>query len=348
MTLTEVSFYSRKFAPFVLLFLLILLILYYLIKVLLLTLIPPKQTSIYYNPIFGKIKKPVIKDFTPSSNLNFSIDTIEGRPVTATESAKVYFLPSATARFGYREKIYLIAKTLGFDTEAVKHKLEGKEAIFKDEKQSLQIDITNFNFTYEYSFENDPQIFQNTIIPQKKESQDKAVDFLRKIGRYPEELAQGKTNTIFISYNPDAKQMRLLETNMGANMVEVDFYRPDQEQYPIISPKYFNSQNYVMMAFYPSDFKIIKAQIKYYEKSEAQVGFYPIKTGDAAWEALKTGKGLVIQNESESKDIVIKKMFLGYFDPDIYQEYLQPLYVFLGENNFVGYVPAIRDDYFTE
>ena len=348
MTLTEVSYYSRKFAPFVLLLLLILLILYYLIKVLLLTIAPPKEPSIYYNPIFGKIKKPVIKDFTPSTNINFKIDTIEGRPVTATESAKVYFLPSATARFGYREKIYLIAKTLGFDTEAVKHKLEGKEAVFKDEKQSLQIDITSFNFTYEYSFENDPQIFQNTIIPQKKESQDKAVDFLTKIGRYPEELAQGRTNTIFISYDPEARQMRLLETNIGANMVEIDFYRPDQEQYPIISPKYFNSQNYVMMAFYPSGFKIIKAQIKYYEKSGTQVGFYPIKTGDAAWEALNAGKGMIIQNESSSKEILIKKMFLGYFDPDIYQEYLQPIYVFLGDNNFVGYVPAIRDDYFTE
>ena len=348
MTLTEVSFYSRKFAPFALLFLLILLILYYLIKVLLLTLIPPKQTAIYYNPIFGKIKKTVVKDVNPSSNLNFTIDTIEGKPVTASESAKVFFLPSATGRFGYREKIYLAAKTLGFDTEVVKHTLEGKEAVFKDDKQSLTIDITNFNFTYEYSFDKDAQIFQNTVWPQKKESEDKAINFLRSIGRYPQELTKGKTNAIFISYDPGAKQMRLLETSEGANMVEVDFYRADQDQYPIVSPKYFNSQNYVMMVFYESDFKIIKAQVKFYEKSTTQIGIYPIKTGDAAWQALSSGKGTVIQNQEGNQDIVIKKMFLGYLDPDIYQEYLQPVYVFLAENNFVGYVPAITDDYFSE
>ncbi|OGK25886.1 hypothetical protein A3A46_02530 [Candidatus Roizmanbacteria bacterium RIFCSPLOWO2_01_FULL_37_13] len=348
MTLTELSYYSRKFAPFGLLFFLVLLILYYLIRVLLLTLVPVKPTILYINPVFGNIKKPLIKDVGPSSNLSFSIDTIEGKPVTASESAKVFFLPSANARFGYREKIYLIAKTLGFDTESVKHRLEGEEAIFKDARQTLQIDITNFNFTYEYNFENEPQIFKDAVEPLKKEAEDKTRDFLRDVGRYPEELAQGKTNTIFISYNPEAKQMKLLDTNKDANLAEVDLYRPDQEQYPVVSPKYFNSQNYVMLVFYKEGFKIIKAQIKFYEKSNAQIGVYPIKTGDLAWEALKTGNGVIIQNEANSQKIVIKKMFLGYLDPDVYQEYLQPVYVFLGENNFVSYVPAITDNYFTE
>ena len=348
MTLTEVSYYSRKAAPFVLLSFLILLILYYFIRVLLLTIAPESPRSIYLNPIFGKIKKPIIKEVTSSSDLTFKIDTIEGKPVTATDSAQVYFLPSAAARFGYREKIYLIAKSLGFNTEFVKHVLEGKEAIFNDERQSLTVDISNFNFTYEYNFEEYPEVFANTVMPQKKESQDKAIDFLTSVGRYPEELAKGKTNTIFIFYNPEAKQMKLLNSNAEANMVEIDFYRPDQEQYPVVSPKYFNSQNYVMMVFYQTDFKIIKAQIKYFEKSDTQIGVYPIKTGDAAWEALTAGKGLIIQNEADSQNIVIKKMFLGYLDPDIYQEYLQPVYVFLGENNFVSYIPAIPDSYFTE
>lgn len=348
MTLTEVSFYGRKFAPFALLIFLLLLIFYYLIRVLLLTITPTQQITVYTDPVFGKLKKPLIENAKTSSNLNFSLDTIEGSPITSTDSAKVYFIPSATTRFGYRERIYLMAKTLGFDTEVVKHKLEGKEASFQDDRQSLKVDITNLNFTYEYKFENDPQIFQNTILPQKKESEDKAVEFLKTVDRYPVELAQGKTNTVFIQYLPEAKQMKVLQSNAGANLVEVDFYRPDQELFPIVSPTYFNSQNYVMLVAYESGYKIIKAQIKFYEKSDTQIGIYPVKTGDAAWELLKSGKGFVIQNENESNKIVIKKMFIGYFDPDVYQEYLQPMYVFLGNNNFVAYVPAITDEYFPE
>lgn len=348
MTLTELSYYSRKSAPFALLFFLILLILYYLIRVLLITISPPSKPSIHINPIFDKIKKPQIANTMEGSGLKFTIDTIEGKPITATESANVYFLPSATTRFGYREKIYLIAKTLGFNTEAVKHKLEGKEATFADDKRKLQIDITNFNFTYEYSFDSEPEIFQNTTIPTKKEIEDKATNFLKSLGRYPEELAQGKTNIIFVNYEPEEKMMKLVEAGMEANMVEVDFYRPDQEQYPVVSPSYFNSQNYVMMVFYPNEFKIIKAQIRFFEKSESQIGIYPIKSGDAAWGELVAGKGMIVQNPQDEKDIIINKMFLAYLDPEVYQEYLQPVYVFLGENNFVAYVPAVVEEYFTQ
>ena len=165
MTLTEVSYYSRRFAPFALLFFLLFLIFYYLIKIVFITLSPSKQQSIYLDPIFNKINRPIINDVSDSSNLNFTIDTIEGKPITATQSAKVYFLPAAATRFGYREKIYLIANSLGFDTEVVSHTLEGKQAEFRDAKQSLQVDITNFNFTYEYNFEEDPAIFQDTIWP---------------------------------------------------------------------------------------------------------------------------------------------------------------------------------------
>ncbi|OGK16931.1 hypothetical protein A2774_00340 [Candidatus Roizmanbacteria bacterium RIFCSPHIGHO2_01_FULL_39_12c] len=348
MTLTEVSYYSRRFAPFALLFFLLFLIFYYLIKIVFITLSPSKQQSIYLDPIFNKINRPIINDVSDSSNLNFTIDTIEGKPITATQSAKVYFLPAAATRFGYREKIYLIANSLGFDTEVVSHTLEGKQAEFRDAKQSLQVDITNFNFTYEYNFEEDPAIFQDTIWPQTKESAEAATDFLKEIDQYPEELAQGRTNSIFIQYRPEEKQMKILESNQDANLVEVDYYRPDLEQYPIVSTTYFNSQNYVMLVFYNNDYKVVKAQVKYYEKSDSQLGIYPVKTGDAAWESLTAGSGLVIRNEGEGQDVVIKKIFMGYLDPDIYQEYLQPVYVFLGDNNFVAYVPAVTEEYFSE
>lgn len=41
-------------------------------------------------------------------------------------------------------------------------------------------------------------------------------------------------------------------------------------------------------------------------------------------------------------------MFLGYFDPDVYQEYLQPVYVFIGDDDFVSYVPAVSGEYLVE
>ncbi len=142
--------------------------------------------------------------------------------------------------------------------------------------------------------------------------------------------------------------MRILKNNFEANLVEVDFYRPDIDEYPIVSPKYFNSQNYVLLVFYEEGFKILAAQVRFFEKSEEQVGIYPLITGREAYEKLKTGRAYIVTFPKDTKDIIIKKMFLGYLDPDVYQTYLQPVYIFLGDDNFVSYVAAIRDDYLIE
>jgi len=350
MSLTDISYYIRKFLPFVILFCLVFLILTYAIKLTFIYLQMKNPQSVYTNPVFGKIKKPVTKDALYDANLNFIIDTIEGRPITATETAKVFYIPPPTTRFGYREKIYLVAKTFGFDTEIVKHQMTGKEAIFADDKQKLAVDITNFNFTYEYDFKNDVSLFEKTLPPGKKESETKAIDFLKSVGRYPEELAKGKTNIIYLFFNQTTQTMTVLDktANISANIVEVDFYRPDVDDYPIISPSYFNSQHYVLMVFNENGFKILRAQVKFFDKSDEQVGVYPVKTGEMAFTSLKSGKALIITKPTDQKDIVIKKMFLGYLDSDIYEDYFQPIYVFLGQGNFVAYVPAVIDDYLVE
>lgn len=348
MTLTELSYYSRRYAPFAIIFLLIIFILFYLFKLLFIYFNLNKQKRIYTNPIFGKIKRFEIKEPISAGNINYTFDTVEGEPISASETAKVYFIPEANTRFGYREKIYLIAKNLGFDTVNLKYKLVGKETAFSDNKQQLTVDITNFNFSYQYQFDGKEEFFSNIIVPVRQEIENKAIDFLKGLGRYPTELTQGKTNIIYLMFDQQTKSLSIVENANQANMVEVDFYRPDIDIFPIVTPTYFNSQNFLVMIFSGEESKILKAQIKFFEKSTEQVGVYPVKTGQMAWEDLKKGKGTVISFAQGKNNVVVKRMFLGYFDPDIYQEYLQPMYVFLGDNNFVSYVPAVTSEYLIE
>ena len=63
-----------------------------------------KTVTIYTNEIFGKVSLPEIPGSSSSAGLKFTLDTIEGQPVTATDTAKVYFLPPYNPRFGYSEK----------------------------------------------------------------------------------------------------------------------------------------------------------------------------------------------------------------------------------------------------
>jgi hypothetical protein len=347
MTLTELSYYSRRSLPFVIIFLLILFILFYLFKLFFLYLNLNKPKTILTNTIFGKIARPSVQKVI-SGKFSYTLDTVEGEPVSASETAKVYLIPQTNTRFSYKEKIYLMAKNFSFDTTTVKHKLVEKEASFTDDKQQLTIDVTNYNFSYQYKLSTNESFLVNTVVPDRTEIENKAIDFLKGIGRYPSELSKGKTNLIYLSYNPQTNALSVVDQSSFANMIEVDFYRPDIDIFPIVSPSYFNSQNYLVMVFQENSFKVVKAQVKFFEKSDEEVGVYPVKTGTVAWEELKNGQGIIVSAPTDKTSIKIKKMFFGYFDPDIFQDYLQPVYVFLGENNFVGYVPAVITDYLTD
>lgn len=350
MTLTDVSYYVRRYYPFAILIVIVLLILYYSVRLTILYVESRRVIPEFTNTVFGKIKKPYLLEASPSSGLQFKLDTIEGVPTTATSTAKVFFLPPPQVRFGYKEKVFLIAKTLGFNTEATNsYRLVNNQAIFNEPKQKLLVDIRNFNFSYRYFFETDRELINQALTPENQESQSKAVDFLQSIDAYPQEFTQGETNVIFFRYNPNNKTMAQLKDNIKSNLVEVDFYRPKIEGVPIVSPKFFNSQHYVLMMFTKDGrARMLRSEVRFLEKSDAQVGVYPLKTGEEAYAELTSGKGMVVSNPQDRKNIVLRKMFVGYLDPDTYQDYLEPVYVFLGDDNFVAYVSAVSNEFLVE
>lgn len=355
MTLTELSYYSRRMLPFGILFVLLILILFYSFRILLFLNGPSKSEQKVITKLFPgeKIQAPVITDASPAAGIAFSLDTIEGRPTTATLSAEIFVLEPVTTKFGFREKILLMAQTFGIDTDATKYKINDKDATFQDESHELSIDISTFNFYYQYDMQKDPELFVNTTIPSDEEIIRSAADFLKRADKYPSDFAQSKPSIIYYTYDPVTTELKISDVpDSTTNMIEVDFFRPDIEAIPTnlstVTSKFPNSQNYVAMVFKDQDVKVLKAQVKYFETSKEQVGIYPLKTGDEAWEQLQSGKASVVNGAPNVKDVTIKKMFLAYYDPQVYQPYLQPVYVFIGSDNFVGYVPAVMDELLTK
>lgn len=352
MSLTEISYYIRKYSPFVVLGL-ILIVVFYLFMVALfnyLASLSPQKMQL--DPIFGKINKTItqVKIDYPDQ-LNLTLDTIEGTPVTASQTARVYYLPPKIPQFGYREKIILSAKEVGFNTEIVKFTMQDNVASFSDAKQNLNIDVDNYNFNYKYNFENDSSIFKDSKIAQRNIVENRvkvdAVTFIGKIKKFPEELSQGKERIIYLNYDEYKNEFDVVKRKEDANAIEVDFYRADIDGTGTIPPKYFNSQNYVVLTYSKNETpKVIKAEFRYFEKETTKIGVYPLKTGQQAWDDLKNKNGTIISlGTNTGNNIAIKSMKLFYFDPDIYQSYLQPVYVFVGENGFVAYVEAVSESY---
>lgn len=307
---------------------------------------PQQPQTSQINACFGKLPKlEFLNKIDYPSEANFTIDNIEGKPTTASESAQIYYLKNNLTRFGYISKITQMAKVVGFDPELTSYNLEGNIAYFEDQTGKFEVDIADFNFKYEYNWKNEPDLINTSNVSDENTILENAKQFLRVMGTYPEELAQGRTNIIYLRFDPLNQEFEVVEDPDQANAAEVDFFRPDLDQFPAVSPNYYNSQNYVTLIFQQGRSKVIRAQISFWEKVESESCYYPIKTGEEAWNDLQQKRGAIVSAGSGTTDIVIKKMFLGYYDPGQYQEYLQPVYVFLGDEGFVGYVPAVREGY---
>lgn len=346
MSLTDVSYYARKFTPFAIFTFVVILIVFYSFKLLFLLFSLNRTDKIAYRTIFKQIKPLIVKkEATTSAGFTFTLDTIAGQPITATEAAQVLFFPPAKFQFDYLPKVYLMAKTFGFNTEMVKHKLINNEAVFQDDKQLLAIDINTYNFRYDYDFRKDGRLVDGATMPESESSKNIAINFLRSVDRYPKELALGDITPIYMYYDKIASVAGVVVNPQDSNMIEIDFYRQKVDQFLPMSPTYFNSQNYVMLMPSGNGAKIVSAQVRFFETSATQIGIYPLISGNKAYERLLAGKDILISPGTGGKNISIKTMSLGYFDPDIYQDYFQPIYVFTGDNDFVSYVPAVSEDW---
>jgi len=76
MTLTEVSYFSRKFAPFIILIFVVFLIMFYSVKFFFLYSELNKSKIVELNPIFKELKPLEISEATNSAGHTYVFDTI--------------------------------------------------------------------------------------------------------------------------------------------------------------------------------------------------------------------------------------------------------------------------------
>jgi len=343
MSLTKLKEFIQKYGPYAVLGIIIFFILFYSIKIGIAIYKGNKGEEVITNTVFGVINNPEIKNTTTSAGLKFKLDTIEGRPVTATRSANVYFLTPPTTKFGYRDKISNIAAELGFNN-IDSYSLNANKAEFNEAGRSLSVDITNFDFDFKYDYKNDESLFTRSIIPTTQEAVQKAEDVLKSLRRFSVEFDTSLTKTNYFFFNSDKKIIVPVARNIDANIAEVNFFRGQVDGIPTVLRRFPDSNNYITLVASERDYIPIEAHIHFFERSQSQTGMYPVISGEQAFQALESGKGIVlVDTDKNNKNKIIKKMYVGYYEPDVYFEYLQPVYVFEGEG-FVSIVWAISSE----
>jgi len=81
----------------------------------------------------------------------------------------------------------------------------------------------------------------------------------------------------------------------------------------------------------------------YFPVEKEIFGTYPLKPVTQAWNELQQGQGYIANlGQNEDGQVTVRKVYLGYYDADTPQHYLQPIYVFEGDKSFFAYVPAVE------
>jgi hypothetical protein len=86
--------------------------------------------------------------------------------------------------------------------------------------------------------------------------------------------------------------------------------------------------------------RVVAIENKYQPVDYSQVETYPLRSVQSAWKLLQSGEGYVA-TKGKSDQATIRNVELGYYEAFEEQPYYQPIYVFTGDEGFLGYVPAL-------
>lgn len=344
-SLTQTAYYSRKIIKYGSIGLAALLILrsVFIGVSTYLTARYPKKNP----PTVGFGKLPSLS-FPPRTNLppiGLKLETISGALPALAEQAKVFFVPQSSPSLSAWDNTKIWARGLGFSSQPQEiDKFSYRFTTDTTPKTTLEVNVVTKNFHLVYDWRNDLRILGQEAPPKENEAISLAKSFLQGAEVLTPDLAGGTAETIYFKYK-NGNLITALFPN-EANFVKVNLFRQNLDTLRIMPPDPADSNISVLISN-PQDRNrnVLEVKYTYFPVSE-RMETYPLKDVNLAWKQLAAGKGFIasLGNNPEGK-ITIRNAFLAYYESSTIQTYLQPIFVFEGDNGFYAYVPAINDSW---
>ncbi|MBU0776857.1 hypothetical protein KKE60_02600 [Patescibacteria group bacterium] len=295
---------------------------------------------------FGKLPKIPFPKKEVAGNPSYTLETPEGSiPVLSTQ-AKVYFMPKPVQTQLNLELAKDKATNLGFipSGEQVSQTLYR----FKHQRapSTLDMNIINgiFSISYDLSKDSSP-IEQRPPSPEIAASQIRS--YLSSANLLPVDLTGPTTHQFLkIEEGSFANAVSLSE----ADLVKVYLFRKSYDNFPSLTPNPSQANTWFMVSgSREREKQIIASEFHYFPVDEDKSATYPIKLAESAWEELKAGNAFIAsQGVDNESNIVIRRVYLAYYDGGVSAEFYQPIIVFEGDRGFSAYVPAVTSDYYGE
>lgn len=295
---------------------------------------PPKELP----PTVGFKLLPKIPFPTqPNVPKSYTLQTVGGQLPTFGDRAKVFFMPNAQASLTAVDRAKEKASALGyvFEPELIDTR-RYRWTLTSPLLSTLQMDILTQTFTITTNWSAHPELLtlQQTI--NATSLIDRTKGRLRSAQSLPDDVNTGPAKTRLVK--SIGGQLVEADSLSDANFIEIDFYRK------LIDDKYTSvtarGEEGPIRALVSPDGTILELTQNVYPVEYQIVETYPLLSPDVAWKTLSGGAGYVAQ-KGTNENAVVRSMSLAYFEPDQELPFYRPVYVFKGDNGFIGLVDAI-------
>ena len=343
-TLTETAYYARKFIKwgsigfvvFIILRLSLIATVDYIKK----TFPPPPLKPNY---AFGKL--PQIKFdgsvASASADIKYSLQTVSGGLPKIPDAAYVYFMPKNRINLLSLSKAQTFVGKLNF----ISSPRQISDTIYRwidlqNPLRIIEMDIVSNHFTLTYAYANDLTLFEEKEIPSPQEAIKETFDFLDNLEIDTTAINNSIPKTTYLKLTGD--KLELASSQSQADAVRIDLFRKNYQGLSVYSEKI--TEGFVTVILSGSrrnDRRILSIKYNYWPTNDFQTGIYKLKTPQIAWEELVSGKAYIALKPNDQNRIAITNVYLAYFDSIKPQLYLQPIFVFTGEDKFLAFVPAV-------
>jgi len=253
-------------------------------------------------------------------------------------------MPKTTATFFAPDRARQQAQLLGFASEPI--------VLSKDLYQwidttlplrKLTLNITTLHFTLTYDVAGDINLLKEKNLPDKANSQQEGQSLISSYNLSHPDLKY-PPNTQFLKWSQN--QFIPVESLTQANFVQLTFGRADSVTEPFVYSKNQAPIKIILSGSSNNLKKIVLLEYLYKFIDYEIYASYPLKTVKQALEELKQKNAYF--NNYLADSATVRNVYLAYYEELNQQTYIQPVFVFTGDNDFTAYVPAIKNDWVKE
>lgn len=293
---------------------------------------------------FGKLP-PLHFPVTDQPLLQYILETRTGGLPSLEPQFTVYFMPIKKASLLAYDQAVKLANKLGFIQEPqqlsdTEYRWNGSSPV----SSSFTMDVITGEFVLDLKWQEDESYLSPTFFISEERSAKLSENYLSRIGLLPEDIGS-ETSTVQFLKAQDGQLVSAVSLSKS-QFLRVNLFRAPVENILVVNPLVDKGLISMIIALQREDAKqFVNVNYSYFPVELDQNATYPLIGIQPAWQRLQEGKSFIASVDGGVDNVVVRDIYLAYYDADTPQQFLQPVYVFEGDNDFTAYVPALSDEW---